>query len=148
MIYVALGFAALCVAALVFVMRWGMKAKDETIAAMTLISAMRGQLAAASTDAEQTEFELKTTKDALVESERRAELLAKELTDAMERVSLGAGLAAADVRGRVLRAAEAARARGAGALPAKPDEAVPDAEAASGTEDSTLRPLTPIDVLL
>lgn len=29
MIYVALGFAALCIAALLFVTRWGMKAKDQ-----------------------------------------------------------------------------------------------------------------------
>ena len=134
--------------AFVLIVRWGMKAKDQTIAATDIISATRAELATSRHENDRLEFELKTTKDALTDSERRVGLLSKELADAMERSSLGAGLAANDIRGRVLRAAEAARARSAGdPVPASAGPAVPDAEAASGSATASLHVLDPIDVL-
>jgi len=147
MIYAALAALAGVVAALVLVMRWGMRAKDETMAAMTMLSATRDQLASVAAQAERDAFEIKATKEALATAERRIELLSKELADAMERSSLGAGLADNDVRGRVLRAAQAARARGQDGLPAQSVEVVPDPAAARRSDSADLPPLTPIDVL-
>ena len=146
-IIIAAVFLAM-IAALVFVTRWGMRAKDSQVAAVDMLAKTREELGTARNENESMAFEIRALRAAVTESERRVELLSKELADAMERVSLGAGLDAADVRNRVLRAAEAARARSAGQVPAKPGATVPDKEAASGGDPPAVHDLKPIDVLL
>ena len=84
---------------------------------------------------ERKAFELEVTQKALAAANLRAATLEEELAHAFEQSKLGAGLAPADVGGRVLRLVgkwgEAARTRSP--LPAEPDEGVPDEPAAGET---------------
>jgi hypothetical protein len=90
---------------------------------------------------ERTAYELEVTQKALAAANLRAATLEEELAHAFEQSDLGAGLAASDARGRVLRLVgkwgEAARTRSP--LPAEPDDAVPD-EPAADASGPVLRP--------
>lgn len=89
--------------------------------------------------AERAELERDMERRDREELERVNRALTEELADAIENVSLGAGLLPGDVRGRLLRLAQA-RAAG-GAVRADADEAVPDGEAAGGPARPDLPPL-------
>lgn len=86
------------------------------------------RVAQVATEAEQerTAFELDVTKKALTAANMRASALEEELKHALEQPRLGAGLAASDASGRVLRIVgkwgEAAAARSP--LASGPDEAL------------------------
>lgn len=127
------GTTAVAVIALALAVRWGMSAKDGEIAAVKATSEVRETLAAKTTEGERVAFELKITKDANATLERLNEALSEELADAIEKSSLGAGLAAGDVHGRLLRIAKAHHAaRARDSVPAEPTVEVSDEAASSG----------------
>jgi hypothetical protein len=122
----------------------GDKRNDRIIAESDVLAAARVELNKQTIRAERAEFELASTKDVLATSERVTDALAKELADAIEKTSLGTGLAAADVRSRVLRIAQAHRARVASSgVRADPGAPMPDEETTERTEPASLPVVAP-----
>lgn len=91
--------------------------------------------------AERAEYQFAQAKQALIDADETIQRMSKELDDALDATQPGDGLAAGDIRSRVRRIAEAARAKSRGALPAVASEAVPDAPTAPGAAATALPPL-------
>jgi hypothetical protein len=127
MIYALLGFAVVALAAVMFVVHWGMKAKDGQIAASTKAGDERALRMDANAKQERTAFELEQTKQALAAESKRADALEEVLRDEVNE-SPNPDLARTDVRGRLLRVARSwgEANRPGGSVPADPAKAVPD----------------------
>jgi hypothetical protein len=134
--------------AILLLVRWGMRAKDGEMGAVNAGAAERVDHGKTKVLLERRDYELEKATAALDAMTKRAELLAKELSNAISRTSLGDGLAPADVDGRLLRlASEAEAARGEVSPVATSGLSDGTPRATAGTDTTGVHALDPIDVL-
>jgi len=136
------------VVTLVLVTRWGMRAKDGEMRAVNVAASELVAHEQSRSDLTATRFELVTTATALAAANARADKLAKELSDALSKQSLGAGLADGDVDGRLQKLATEAGGA-ADRAPPQPTVIVSDGKPAATGETiaAAVRNLHPVDDL-
>jgi hypothetical protein len=112
---------------LVIVLRWGMRSRDAEAGAVKSEAAERIEHGETKLKLERALYERDAAQKALDEMTKRADKLAKELSDALARQSLGAGLSPGDVDGRLRKLAAEAAATGS-EVPAVAAPSVPDSK--------------------
>lgn len=136
------------IVALVWLSYRGDKRNDAIRAADARTAEVREQLGVQVLETERAKFERNAEQAKRQEVEAINEAITKELADAIETVSVGAGLLPGDVRGRLLRIAQARQAAARrGALSAGAGEAVHQPTATGGSDTANVPAVDSRDVL-